>query len=63
MFLPCGASGVGFRKATALMKREPARNVCAAEKEESDAFIHEIAVESREDDRIRSFEGATTALT
>ncbi len=45
------------------MKREPARNVCAGEKEESDAFIHEIAVESREADRIRSFEGATTALT
>jgi hypothetical protein len=45
------------------MKRGPARNVCAGENEESDAFIHEIAVESREEDRIRSFEGVTTALT
>jgi hypothetical protein len=45
------------------MKREPARNVCAGEKEASDAFIHEIAVASREEDNIRSFEGVTTALT
>jgi len=45
------------------MKREPARKVKVGEKEDSDDFIHAIAEESREADRIRSSEGATTALT
>jgi hypothetical protein len=45
------------------MKRGPARKVWAGEKEGSDVLIHEIAEESREADRIRLSEGATTALT
>ena len=45
------------------MKRGPARKVVAGEKEDPGAFIHEIAVESREAENMRLSAGETTALT
>ena len=45
------------------MKREPARRVEACVKDGPDVLDQEIAVVSREAERIRSLVGATTALT
>jgi hypothetical protein len=45
------------------MKRGPARKVLDGKNEDPDGLIHEIAVASREADRIRLSEGETTALT
>ena len=62
-YVPSGAPGAGGRYATALMKREPARRVDVWAKAAGDDLDQEIAVESREAERIRSSVGATTALT
>ena len=63
IYSPSGAPGAGGRYATALMYLEPALRVDACTNAAPVALVHEIAVVSREAERMRSSVGDTTALT
>lgn len=54
---------VGGRYSTALTNLEPDRRMELGENDEDEFLSHDIAVESREADRTRSFVGDTTPRT